>query len=165
MSAVALNNTESADKEAKTAYRNRPVKICFVCTGNTCRSPMAAAVVNSKSRETGTYAISAGIAAIEGEPISENAVAALEAAGIISDGDNRYALHTSRQITQEIVEECDLIVGITVRHAMALIGAFPEYAKRITAMQSDISDPFGGTVDDYKRCLDDIQAALEGTFI
>ncbi len=165
MSAAVLNNTQDDVEEVASAYRSKPVKICFVCTGNTCRSPMAAAVVNSRSRETGMYAVSAGLCANEGEPISANAVSALEAAGILSEGDNRYKLHTARQITKETVESCDLVIGITVRHAMALIGAFPEYAKRITAMQSDISDPFGGTVDDYKRCLADIQKALEGTFI
>ena len=60
-------------------------RICFICTGNTCRSPMAEAVANALAKEKGhtdLRAFSAGLYANANDPIAPNAVAALEAAGL-----------------------------------------------------------------------------------
>ena len=69
--------------------RTKDIRIyCFVCTGNTCRSPMAEALLNHVGAAHGFFACSRGIAAQSGAPISENACLALEAAGIASEGRN-----------------------------------------------------------------------------
>ena len=54
-------------------FENRGLKVCFVCTGNTCRSPMAAAVLNQYGKKYDISAVSAGLFPHVGDPISENA--------------------------------------------------------------------------------------------
>lgn len=139
-----------------------PRVVLFVCTGNTCRSPMAAAVFNHLYSDRGV-AVSAGLAA-DGSPISANAVHALRQKGIPSTEKNDYESHTSRTVTAEMMKAADRIIGISARHAMALMSAFPEYAEKIEAMPSDIADPFGGSAEVYTRCLADIEAAEKRLF-
>lgn len=164
--------TEIAEKaEAKGGER----LVCFVCTGNTCRSPMAAAVFNhiSLAPEICTAcdveklmgrknikALSAGLAAF-GEPISENACIALEEAGIPSTVRNDYKSHVAREIDLETMQKAELVVGISSSHAMRLMVTFPQFASKITCMPKDIPDPWGGSLEDYKICLEEISAGVK----
>ena len=148
--------------------------VCFVCTGNTCRSPMAAAVFNDMSlapeictacdveklmNAKNIKAVSAGLAAF-GEPISENAVSALKDAGIAATPNNDYACHISRGIDIETMRNAELVIGISSSHAVSLMANFTEYASKITCMPRDIPDPWGGSLEDYKRCLDMISEGV-----
>ena len=108
-------------------------------------------------------ATSAGLFAM-GDPIAENAVLALEEAGIPSLSDNYYRGHVSRSVDRETMETCDLIVGMTGEHAMRLIATFPQYASKITCFPKDIHDPFGGSLEDYKRCLAAISDGIVDMF-
>ncbi len=138
--------------------------ILFVCTGNTCRSPMAAALFNDRYAGLTRHAVSAGLMA-DGSPISENAVRALENAGVTSrKPDNDYLSHVSRTVTPEMIEQADIVVGITSSHAMQLMLRFPAHASKITVMPMDISDPFGGNLTRYETCLRDIDRALRSAF-
>ncbi len=132
---------------------------CFVCTGNTCRSPMAAALVNHFGKAKGICAFSRGIAAEVGAPISENAAKALAEADVPSAGHNDYARHRAMQFTKADFENCDGVFAISPSHANALIMAFPEYAGKVRVL-GDVSDPFGGDLARYKACLADITEAL-----
>lgn len=134
--------------------------ICFVCTGNTCRSPMAAALFNQMLQGSGYTAISRGLAAC-GEPISKNAALALEEYGVAPTVCNDYTAHISKMITENDISASQLVVGMTSRHAMNLIFSFPKYAEKITAFQNDIADPFGMPLDAYKRCLASIESELK----
>lgn len=136
---------------------------CFVCTGNTCRSPMAEAVFNDRFKTDSRYAVSYGISAF-GEPISENAVAALEAAEIESTPDNDYKSHVSRQLDHGAVESAKMIIAMTQNHAMNIIYKFPEYASKVYTMPTDISDPYGQDIEAYKACLSQITDGLEKSF-
>lgn len=155
-----------------------PMRVCFVCTGNTCRSPMAAAVLNHKTRiiegsaacdinkllsAKHIRATSAGLFAM-GDAIAENAVQALEAAGIPSLPDNHYRAHVSRSIDLETMETCDRIVGLTSRHAMQLLTMYPQFASKITCFPEDIPDPFGGDLEAYKVCLEAIRRGIDDMF-
>jgi len=165
--------TDEMTQFLKTEEQQKPRFVVFVCTGNTCRSPMAAALFNflqkseflQKFEKSGDrrFAVSAGIAA-SGSPISQNAVLALEDRGVPSTSDNNYRSHVSRMITEELMASADAVIGISGSHAMALMGAFPQYTSKIFAMPRDISDPFGGDVEDYIRCLSDIEAGLREAF-
>lgn len=141
-----------------------PSRICFVCTGNTCRSPMAAAVFNSFDKLTDTTAVSCGLCARDGDPISRKAVAALKAKGIASSQFNDYEHHRARKVSESIMSQCDRIIGITESHALALISEFPKYASKITSMTRDIPDPFGRDQDCYLRTLDAIIDCLREMF-
>ena len=137
--------------------------LLFVCTGNTCRSPMAAALYNHLYSDSAYYAESAGLAAY-GQPISENAAAALMERGVLPTLENNYLTHISRPLTDKLIENADLVIGLTGSHALNIMMRFPAYASKITAMPRDISDPYGGDLEDYRKCLADIEAALIAVF-
>ena len=105
-------------------------------------------------------AVSAGLASF-GEPISEHACTALEEAGIPSTPRNDYRSHVAREIDHETVKNAELVVGISSSHAMRIIAMFPQYASKITCMPKDISDPWGGSLEDYKECLAEITEGVK----
>ena len=157
------SGTEPERSDDGSAERER--LICFVCTGNTCRSPMAAAVVNSRrSAEHPIRAISRGLAAPVGAPMSEGARHALLDAGIESTADNPWQQHRAAQMDEETLKRADLVVGISASHALALITAFPLYAEKITSMPCDIPDPYGCDDETYRRCLAAISEGI-GTLL
>ena len=144
--------------------RTKDIRVyCFVCTGNTCRSPMGEALLNHYGAPYGIFAFSRGIAVMPGAPISENAAAALSAAGIVSEGRNDYLSHRAMQFSKEDFERCDGVFAISPSHAHALMLAFPEYAGKIRVL-GDIADPFGGSLDDYTACLGDIKEGIKAVF-
>lgn len=132
---------------------------CFVCTGNTCRSPMAAALLNDLGQSRGIFAFSRGTAVTPGAPIAENAAAALRAAGVEPAGRNDYTRHRAAQLTREDFEMCDGVFALTPAHAQQILFAFPEYAGRVRIL-GDIADPYGGTLEQYAACLEEIRGAL-----
>lgn len=154
---------------------SRPLRVCFVCTGNTCRSPMAAAVANHLANELrnalpeqvrgsvspSVEAISAGLAALEGDPITPNAVRALEEAGIQPIPDHDYRTHTAHRLPPEVAEQCDMIIGLSGSHVMGLMMQFPGLAGRIAGMPKEIPDPYGGDMDTYRKCLEEITAGVK----
>jgi len=154
-----------AEAPALTPPNAKSVKsVLFVCTGNTCRSPMAAAWLTSHGSGKGFVADSAGLFPVPGAPISANAVAALKAAGVDPSPDNRYDLHTARPVDERLVAAADAVVGITQRHAMQLMFDFPQYAGKIVSMPRDIPDPFGGSENDYRVCLDELIEGIKELF-
>ena len=124
---------------------------------------MAEAVLNHYGAPYGIFAFSRGIAAIEGMPISANAVKALENCGIASEGRNDYKRHLAKQFLKEDFERCDGVFAISPSHAEALIFAFPEYAGKVRVL-GDVSDPFGGDLCVYEKCLGDIKEGIKALF-
>ncbi len=139
--------------------------ICFVCTGNTCRSPMAAAVFNhlAEIKNLPVRAISAGLY-IGDTSIAEHAICALEAAGIKSTPANNYRAHIACEINEAIVMRCSRIVGITSSHAFELFMRFPQSAGKISALREDIADPYGFDQAVYDRCLASITRVVTEEF-
>lgn len=153
-SVTEIEEAEPITQEFWDGSEETKKKIVFVCTGNTCRSPMAEVVFNFDYADSGYIAESAGLAA-DGSPISENALDAL-----FDEGYRVKGQHPSRMLTKAIIEAADIVVGISASHAMQIIMSHPEYAEKIYSMPFDITDPYGGSLETYKACLFDIKKAL-----
>ena len=140
-----------------------PITVCFVCSGNTCRSPMAEAMLNYLGK--GKYrAVSAGTNAFNGDSIAENAALALERAGVPSVEPHDYKNHRSSEIKFSDIVHSDMLVGMTSRHTFQLISAFPEYAEKMRFMPYDIPDPFMQSEAVYDKCLEMITVGLRELF-
>ncbi len=135
------------------------MNILFVCTGNTCRSAMAAAIMNKIAMENDldVRVESAGIFASEGENASENAIKAVEKYGI------DLSAHRTQPVTAELMGQCDLILTMTQAHKQVLepmakgkVFTLLEYS----GSEGDIQDPFGGDIDEYEEAAQEIYDAL-----
>lgn len=139
-------------------------KVCFVCTGNTCRSPMAQAVYNDLFKNKNSYAISCGLFPSVGECISQNAIIALKNAGIENTGENNYISHKAKSVSENLLCDCDYIIGISISHTLSLMSSFPQFASKIYSMPKSISDPYGGDIETYKQCLNEIINGIKEFF-
>jgi|GEM_PF-478570 len=125
--------------------------ILVVCTGNTCRSPMAEAFLKilMEGRGLSGRVSSAGLCAVNGLPASSLAIIAMEEQGI------DLSQHRSRQVDLPLIESSDHVVGITTRHVEALLEQFPEQSSRIRRFSlPDIADPYGSSLDSYRVIRD-----------
>ena len=129
-------------------------KIIFVCTGNTCRSPMAMFLFNkiAKERKLEYVADSAGLAAF-GDSINEKSVKALAKIGI----DNID--YTSKKLSFYATSEAERIVVMTNEHKNALLSAKVDESK-ISVLGGGISDPYGKSEEEYFNCLEDISDGI-----
>lgn len=119
--------------------------VLFVCTGNTCRSPLAEGIARYLQRigqlPEDLFFASAGTAAIDGQRISDEARAVLERLDVHSDG-------TSKRLSPEMIRKADLILAMTHTHvggAMALAADDPAARSKIASIDpdADIADPIG----------------------
>ncbi len=131
-------------------------RVLFVCTGNTCRSPMAQGLMNQFSHKKGLdiQATSAGIAVNEGMLISANAMDAMSEEGI----DMSY--HRARQLTSNDISNANVIFCMTDAHVATVAAIYPQAMDKLYVLGRGISDPFGGDLDMYRLCRDQIQAEL-----
>ena len=139
--------------------------VLVVCTGNSCRSPMAEGWLNRKLAGKGWQAESAGVAAWDGAPASPEAVAAMREIGIDISG------HRSRALTRPRVAGADLILAMTEDHRREIARRFPEAAGKVFLLDSfgpgpaqDVADPVGLPEDVYRRTRDELVRAL-GDFL
>lgn len=146
----------------KSAVRKK--KVVFVCTGNTCRSPMAEYLfryILGKKRKLSMCEVkSAGLGAQEGDPMTENAVAALKKLGV-----NIRKKHTAHMLTRDTAEKADLIVCMTASHASALrsLGSKVKTVGEITG-GPDVPDPYGGDLNVYLKTAEYLLYACEDIF-
>jgi protein-tyrosine-phosphatase len=160
---MTVITSEAVEAEAPKMKTEPSQPYLFVCSGNTCRSPMAAAMFNYLFGADGRRAVSAGLIA-NGSPISSGALHALEKRGVPSTADNDYKNHVSRLITRADLVNSRLVIAVTGFHATQLIMRFPEYATKISVLPEDVPDPYGGSDEEYESCLRQIEDALKRVF-
>jgi protein-tyrosine-phosphatase len=137
-------------------------KILFVCSGNTCRSPLAEVSARQVFAEMDISICSAGTSAMNGSPASENSIEIARANGM------DLTAHRSRMLDRELVREADLIVTMGGRHRQ-MVGALDPDALDYTFLltnfseqhHGDIPDPIGGSLELYQRTYGVIRECVE----
>jgi protein-tyrosine phosphatase len=142
----------------------------FVCTGNTCRSPMAEALFKKRMAERlgcpveelprrGFIVLSAGLAAMMGGGAAPEAIETVRELGA------DLSQHVSRPLSAKLAAQADYLVGMTRGHLLALAeaGAAPGACLRLlSAAGEDIADPVGADLPVYRECAQQIVRHLEG---
>ena len=143
--------------------------VLMVCTGNTCRSPMAELLMRRRLAnhlgcqidqldEQGVQVMSAGIAAMPGGRPS------IEAVNVMLERELDLSPHLSQPLSAHLVGHADLILTMTQSHRDLVVNQLPEAENRVRLLradQGDISDPIGGSIDVYRQCADQIDAQIE----
>jgi protein-tyrosine phosphatase len=143
-------------------------QIIFVCTGNTCRSPLAEALCKKllaeelrypieKLAEYGFLVISAGLAAMMGGGAAPEAVQVAQELGADLSG------HRTRLLTRELATKADCLVAMTNGHLLSIAYQFPEAAQNCQLLRTDgadVADPIGSEMEVYRRSAQEIAEQL-----
>ncbi|MDA0329974.1 MAG: low molecular weight protein arginine phosphatase [Gemmatimonadetes bacterium] len=148
--------------------RDRPFRLLFVCTGNTCRSPMAEVIARQRFADLGwsVEVGSAGVAAFHGSPASAGAVRAASAHGLDLSG------HQATVLTREGTAAADLVLTMSASHLHrvedlgggergAMITTFAGASEKGQGARG-VPDPVGGTDEEYQETFDFLSDLIDG---
>ena len=154
--------------KSETIKRLAALMILFVCTDNTCRSPMAEGFCEkmlSERRNSSEHfdhvqdivVLSSGLSATEGKPATAKAVEVLQAYGI------DLSEHRALPINETYVRFADYIFTMTRHQRESLLSSWCNVDSRLSVLRpdgGDIIDPMGGSLDVYQHCAEQIQTAI-----
>lgn len=143
--------------------------LLFVCTGNSCRSPMAegllkkaladrCGVLPEALEDQGFRILSAGVSALPGAP------ATAEAIGVMADRGVDLRPHVATPLTPRLVQQASAIYAMAPRHVEALLEIEPEGRGKIRLLDPEerpIADPIGGPLVEYRVCADHIERCVK----
>lgn len=147
------------------------MRILLVCTGNTCRSSMAAGLLRDLLQQRGRTDIevaSAGTSAFAGDPAATHAVTVLGERGIdLQD-------HRARLVSPSVLDSVDIVLTMTEGHKRTVLDIAPDVAERVFTLKEaaalaggttpgddfDVPDPVGGPLDLYRLTADELTALL-----
>ena len=153
----------------RTLQRLSSLLVLFVCTGNTCRSPMAELLCRDmlakrlgctidELEDRGVLVMSAGIASMMGGRATVEAIETMSSLGLDLSG------HETQPLTEPLARHADVIYAMTRAHREAIVSQWPSAAERtevLAADDTDICDPIGGRVERYRCCAERIQTELQ----
>jgi len=155
-------------KDKKTADS---LTVLFLCTGNTCRSPLAAALAQRKFSDHGFQAVSAGLRAIPGQPASSGSVLQAQEYGV------SLSEHVSQMLTPELARQAHWIIGMTRSHVAQLKRLLSDFPVKVgllalpgvdlaaaerTPDVEEVVDPFGGDAAMYRHMAEQLDRFLDG---
>jgi protein-tyrosine-phosphatase len=127
---------------------------------------MAEALFNeiAAAHQSDLRAESAGLNANNGLPATDSACAAMRRLGL------DIASHCSRRLTQDLIDRADLVLTMSAVHRGRIAGSFPEARNKVVVLgdyagiEGDVEDPFGGTLEAYYRCAEQLSRLVEALY-